>query len=70
VPFIVQLRRIDPRVQTIQIARQQVITKDNLPVGIEAVPFFKARCAASISDGCNSAKSSRAGPNAIQDGGP
>jgi regulator of protease activity HflC (stomatin/prohibitin superfamily) len=32
VPLIDQLRRIDTRVQTIQIARQQVITKDNVPV--------------------------------------
>ncbi len=41
VPLIDQLRRIDTRVQTIQIARQQVITKDNVPVSIDAVLFFK-----------------------------
>ena len=41
VPFVEQLRRIDTRVQTIQIARQQVITKDNVPVSIDAVLFFK-----------------------------
>ena len=41
VPVLDQLRRIDTRVQTIQIARQQVITKDNVPVSIDAVLFFK-----------------------------
>jgi regulator of protease activity HflC (stomatin/prohibitin superfamily) len=41
VPILDQLRRIDTRVQTIQIARQQVITKDNVPVSIDAVLFFK-----------------------------
>jgi regulator of protease activity HflC (stomatin/prohibitin superfamily) len=46
VPFIDQLRRIDTRVQTIQIARQQVITKDNVPVSIDAVLFFKVDRAA------------------------
>jgi len=40
-PLVDQLRRIDTRVQTIQIARQQVITKDNIPVTIDAVLFFK-----------------------------
>jgi regulator of protease activity HflC (stomatin/prohibitin superfamily) len=46
VPLIDQLRRIDTRVQTIQIARQQVITKDNVPVSIDAVLFFKVDRAA------------------------
>ena len=46
VPLIDQLRRIDTRVQTIQIARQQVITKDNVPVSIDAVLFFKVESAA------------------------
>jgi regulator of protease activity HflC (stomatin/prohibitin superfamily) len=41
IPVIDQLRRIDTRVQTIQVARQQVITKDNVPVSIDAVLFFK-----------------------------
>jgi regulator of protease activity HflC (stomatin/prohibitin superfamily) len=41
IPLVDQLRRIDTRVQTIQIARQQVITKDNVPVSIDAVLFFK-----------------------------
>src|SRR5262245_1644661 len=41
VPLVDQLRMIDTRVQTIQVARQQVITKDNVPVSIDAVLFFK-----------------------------
>lgn len=45
VPVLDQLRRIDTRVQTIQIARQQVITKDNVPVSIDAVLFFKVESA-------------------------
>ena len=45
VPMLDQLRRIDTRVQTIQIARQQVITKDNVPVSIDAVLFFKVKSA-------------------------
>ena len=45
VPLIDQLRTIDTRVQTIQVARQQVITKDNVPVSIDAVLFFKVESA-------------------------
>jgi regulator of protease activity HflC (stomatin/prohibitin superfamily) len=45
VPLVDQLRVIDTRVQTIQVARQQVITKDNVPVSIDAVLFFKVRSA-------------------------
>jgi regulator of protease activity HflC (stomatin/prohibitin superfamily) len=41
VPLVDQLRVIDTRVQTAQIARQQVITKDNVPVSVDAVLFFK-----------------------------
>lgn len=36
-----RLRRIDTRVQTIQVARQQVITKDNVPVSIDAALLFR-----------------------------
>jgi regulator of protease activity HflC (stomatin/prohibitin superfamily) len=43
VPLIDQLRMIDTRVQTIQIARQQVITKDNVPVSVDAVLFCKVQ---------------------------
>jgi regulator of protease activity HflC (stomatin/prohibitin superfamily) len=46
VPLVDQLRRIDTRLQTIQIARQQVITKDNVPVSIDAALFFRVESAA------------------------
>ncbi|HEY7442477.1 MAG TPA: SPFH domain-containing protein [Vicinamibacterales bacterium] len=46
VPLVDQLWRIDTRVQTIQIARQQVITKDNVPVSVDAALFFKVDNAA------------------------
>jgi regulator of protease activity HflC (stomatin/prohibitin superfamily) len=39
-------RLIDTRVQTIHVARQQVITKHNVPVGVDAVLFFKVKSAA------------------------
>jgi len=45
VPLIDQVRLIDTRVQTIQIARQQVITKDNVPVSVDAVLFFRVESA-------------------------
>ena len=46
VPLVDQVRMIDTRVQTIQVARQQVITKDNVPVSVDAVLFFKVQSAA------------------------
>ena len=45
VPLVDQVRLIDTRVQTIQIARQQVITKDNVPVSVDAVLFFRVESA-------------------------
>ena len=45
-PLIDQFRRVDTRVQAIQISRQQVITKDNVPVSIDGVLFFKVDSAA------------------------
>lgn len=41
IPLIDQLRVIDTRVQAIEITKQQVITKDNVPVTIDGVLFFK-----------------------------
>jgi regulator of protease activity HflC (stomatin/prohibitin superfamily) len=54
VPLIDQLRRIDTRVQTIQIARQQVITKDDVPVSIDAVLFFRVDRASDAVSKCKS----------------
>jgi regulator of protease activity HflC (stomatin/prohibitin superfamily) len=45
VPVVDQVRLIDTRIQTIQVARQQVITKDNVPVSVDAVLFFKVESA-------------------------
>lgn len=41
IPLIDQLRMIDMRILAIQIPDQQVITKDNVPVKIDGVLFFK-----------------------------
>ncbi|MEK6957755.1 MAG: SPFH domain-containing protein [archaeon] len=40
-PFVDDLRVIDIRILTIDIPRQQVITKDNVPVTINGVVYFK-----------------------------
>ncbi len=41
IPLIDQVRMIDGRVLAIEIPQQQVITKDNVPVMINGVLFFK-----------------------------
>lgn len=41
VPLVDQIRMIDTRVQAVQIAHQSVITKDNIPVTIDGVLFFR-----------------------------
>ena len=41
IPFIQTYRRVDIRILTIDIPRQQVITKDNVPVSINGVVYFK-----------------------------
>jgi regulator of protease activity HflC (stomatin/prohibitin superfamily) len=41
IPLIDQLRVVDTRVQAITIAHQSVITKDNIPVTIDGVLFFR-----------------------------
>ncbi|MFH0954773.1 MAG: slipin family protein [Candidatus Micrarchaeota archaeon] len=40
-PFIERVRIIDMRITTIDIPRQQAITKDNVPVTINGVLYFK-----------------------------
>ena len=40
-PFYHRLDKIDLRVNTIDIPKQEVITKDNVPVNINAVIYFK-----------------------------
>lgn len=46
VPLADQIRKVDTRVQAIQILEQQVITKDNVPVIIDGVLFFRVENAA------------------------
>lgn len=41
IPIIDGVRRVDMRILTIDIPRQQVITKDNVPVSINGVVYFK-----------------------------
>ena len=40
-PIFQSMERVDIRVQTIDIPRQEAITKDNVPVGINAVLYFQ-----------------------------
>ncbi len=41
VPLIDQYRKVDTRVLAVNIPRQQVITRDNVPVTIDAALFFR-----------------------------
>ena len=46
VPLIDQLRMVDTRVLAVNIPKQQVITRDNVPVTIDGVLFFRVSNAA------------------------
>lgn len=41
IPFIQRLIRVDLRITTADIPQQEVITRDNVPVGINAVVYFQ-----------------------------
>jgi len=41
VPFIQSMRKVDMRIKTAEIPRQEVITKDNIPMLVNAVVYFK-----------------------------
>lgn len=41
IPFIQRLIRVDLRITTADIPKQEVITRDNVPVGINAVVYFQ-----------------------------
>lgn len=41
IPFIQTMRRVDVRSTPIDVPRQEVITKDNVTVGIDAVVYFR-----------------------------
>jgi regulator of protease activity HflC (stomatin/prohibitin superfamily) len=46
IPLLDWVKRVDTRVQALEIARQQVITRDNVPVTIDGVLFFRVADAA------------------------
>jgi regulator of protease activity HflC (stomatin/prohibitin superfamily) len=46
VPLIYQIRMVDTRVLAVSIPKQQVITRDNVPVTIDGVLFFRVENAA------------------------
>jgi regulator of protease activity HflC (stomatin/prohibitin superfamily) len=46
IPLIDWVRTIDTRVQALEVTRQQVITRDNVPVTIDGVLFFRVADAA------------------------
>lgn len=41
IPFIQRLIKVDMRITTVDIPQQEVITKDNVPAGINAVVYFQ-----------------------------
>lgn len=41
IPFIDRVERVDLRVLTINVDKQEVITKDNVTVNVDAITFFK-----------------------------
>ena len=41
IPFIDKIERVDLRVLTINVKRQEVITKDNVTVNVDAIIFFR-----------------------------
>lgn len=41
IPFVQRLIKVDMRITTVDIPQQEVITKDNVPAGINAVVYFQ-----------------------------
>lgn len=41
IPFIDRIERVDMRVLTINVDKQEVITKDNVTVNVDAITFFR-----------------------------
>ncbi len=41
IPFIDKIERVDMRVLTINVERQEIITKDNVTVQVDAIVFFR-----------------------------
>ena len=45
-PIIHQLKKVDIRTKTVDVPNQEVITKDNIPVQVNAVVYFRVKDAA------------------------
>jgi len=43
VPYIQSMEKIDMRIMTVDVPKQEVMTKDNIPVNINAVVYFKVK---------------------------
>ena len=43
IPYIQQVQKIDMRIETVDVPKQEVITKDNIPVNINAVVYFHVK---------------------------
>ena len=43
VPIVQRMLVVDMRVRTIDIEKQQIMTKDNVPVDVNGVVFFKVQ---------------------------
>ena len=43
IPVVQTLQKIDMRIETVDIPKQEVITKDNIPVNINAVVYFHVK---------------------------
>jgi len=41
IPFFQNMRKVDMRIKTAEIPRQEVMTKDNIPILVNAVVYFK-----------------------------
>lgn len=41
IPIVQDMRKIDTRILTIDIPKQEVMTKDNVPLGVNGVVFFR-----------------------------
>ena len=41
IPVLERVIKVDIRITTVDIPQQEVITKDNVPVGINAVVYFQ-----------------------------
>jgi regulator of protease activity HflC (stomatin/prohibitin superfamily) len=43
IPYIQTMQKIDLRIMTVDVPKQEVMTKDNIPVNINAVVYFKVK---------------------------